>query len=559
MVQLHTLETTCRVSRSQIPEERAGEIISLVSLVASDADEDVERKPLYLVIVLDKSGSMAGEKLELVKSTMEFIVKTGLSEKDRLGVITFDSNITTVFKLSHLTHANKMKCLEAIQTIRADSNTNLSGGLFAGVQMLLDTSDWSERTGVCVLTDGQMNEGITNKDKLIQMLSTMLRKFEAPPTVITTIQDSMSGFMTGMRTSLRNLVPTVATTTTTTTTSVPSSTTSATAATSTSSTTPIVTKTTTHQRSPPAIFTFGFGKDASVDVLTEIASSTGGNYYSILSTEAVPLAFSDALGGLLSVAAQNIQVYVKVEGATGLTPLTKLAFEQPTSTSAMLKLKDMYSGEHRDVLFRVPYGATAANTNKEQGNEIKITVEVHYIDAISEIVDAKCECETHVVRLPGKNIDHEKIVEDVEIKRHMLRWETTVALEEARKAGDAGDLTGGQKTIDNTMSRLASAMNELHVTEEDDDMLHELNNDLRTAKNGLRSTSFYAQARGKMAAASYSHAQQRSNKTEELLDIQSSSLMQEMSSQQKKQVSSTYSNPTRNGFISKAKAAFDLS
>jgi hypothetical protein len=109
------------------------------------------------------------------------------------------------------------------------------------------------------------------------------------------------------------------------------------------------------------------------------------------------------------------------------------------------------------------------------------------------------------------------------------------------------------------MSRLASAMNELHVTEEDDDMLHELNNDLRTAKNGLRSTSFYAQARGKMAAASYSHAQQRSNKTEELLDIQSSSLMQEMSSQQKKQVSSTYSNPTRNGFISKAKAAFDLS
>ena len=46
------------------------------SLTACEAPEsDEARKPIDLVVVLDKSGSMGGQPLELCKETMEFLIR----------------------------------------------------------------------------------------------------------------------------------------------------------------------------------------------------------------------------------------------------------------------------------------------------------------------------------------------------------------------------------------------------------------------------------------------------------------------------------------------------
>ena len=66
------------------------DIWTLVSLTApcQNKDEEKEEKvPMDIVSVMDKSASMAGEKLQLVKKTLEFVL-TQLTEKDRLALIT---------------------------------------------------------------------------------------------------------------------------------------------------------------------------------------------------------------------------------------------------------------------------------------------------------------------------------------------------------------------------------------------------------------------------------------------------------------------------------------
>jgi secreted protein with Ig-like and vWFA domain len=56
---------------------------------------------LDLVAVLDKSGSMVGEKLALMKKTMNFIVDQ-LTIEDRLSIVTYSDAAVTHFELKHM-------------------------------------------------------------------------------------------------------------------------------------------------------------------------------------------------------------------------------------------------------------------------------------------------------------------------------------------------------------------------------------------------------------------------------------------------------------------------
>jgi Mg-chelatase subunit ChlD len=53
---------------------------------------DEHRAPVSVSLVLDKSGSMAGHKLDLVKKTTEFLVKQ-LGVRDYVGVVAYDSQV----------------------------------------------------------------------------------------------------------------------------------------------------------------------------------------------------------------------------------------------------------------------------------------------------------------------------------------------------------------------------------------------------------------------------------------------------------------------------------
>lgn len=73
----------------------------LLSLLAQDVDGD-KRAPVSMTLVLDRSGSMSGGKLELVKKSCLFLLKH-LNARDSMSIIDFGSDVRSV---SHGMHGS---------------------------------------------------------------------------------------------------------------------------------------------------------------------------------------------------------------------------------------------------------------------------------------------------------------------------------------------------------------------------------------------------------------------------------------------------------------------
>ena len=130
------LTVECSSEYRDYTHTESHDVWTLVSVTApcdTEYQEEEDTKvPMDIVIVIDKSGSMAGEKLKLVKFTLEFVV-TQLNENDRLSLITYDSDVYVDFHLMKMTKENKMYALRKIHKIKDGSSTNLCGGLLRGL------------------------------------------------------------------------------------------------------------------------------------------------------------------------------------------------------------------------------------------------------------------------------------------------------------------------------------------------------------------------------------------------------------------------------------------
>lgn len=81
------------VCKSEFPTYATSESTAtcLVSLLAPSMDED-RRAPVSVTLVLDKSGSMAGSKLNLVKATCKFLLQQ-LGSRDSVSVVSYESQV----------------------------------------------------------------------------------------------------------------------------------------------------------------------------------------------------------------------------------------------------------------------------------------------------------------------------------------------------------------------------------------------------------------------------------------------------------------------------------
>ncbi|MDM5232006.1 VWA domain-containing protein [Lysinibacillus pakistanensis] len=109
---------------------------------------------LGLVIVLDRSGSMYGSKLELAKEAAARSVEM-LRDEDTLGFIAFDDRPWEIIETGPLT--NKEEAVDTILSVTPGGGTEIYGSLAKAYENLADLK--LQRKHIILLTDGQSQSG----------------------------------------------------------------------------------------------------------------------------------------------------------------------------------------------------------------------------------------------------------------------------------------------------------------------------------------------------------------------------------------------------------------
>ena len=135
-----------------------------------DANEEA-RRPLDLVVVLDRSGSMAEEgKLRHAAQAILGLLSR-LSETDRFALVSYSDQVQQHGGLMPLTPTNRTMLEAAVRSILPNGSTNLGAGLQEGIQLLTSTERNGRNTRVILISDGLANRGVTDPAALGSMAS----------------------------------------------------------------------------------------------------------------------------------------------------------------------------------------------------------------------------------------------------------------------------------------------------------------------------------------------------------------------------------------------------
>lgn len=158
---LHTLSLDFR----HLPE-RAGYAVRALLELQGTPRTDATRVPLRLSLVLDRSGSMAGEPLEAATRAAADVVRR-LAADDVVSVVAFDHQVTTIIPPHR--GGEEADVSTRILALQSGGNTNLSGGWLRGRELVAQHRDDGAVHRVLLLTDGHANAGITDAAALAAM------------------------------------------------------------------------------------------------------------------------------------------------------------------------------------------------------------------------------------------------------------------------------------------------------------------------------------------------------------------------------------------------------
>ena len=128
--------------------------------------EATTRKAKALIFVIDRSGSMSGGRLEMVKTTILDTLPR-LNPEDYISVVSFDDEAFVNVGLVKIGEADRKKIATVISAIECGGSTNLEAGYRLGL------NEASKAQGVdsniILLSDGQANRGMQDPEGLANL------------------------------------------------------------------------------------------------------------------------------------------------------------------------------------------------------------------------------------------------------------------------------------------------------------------------------------------------------------------------------------------------------
>jgi Ca-activated chloride channel family protein len=134
-----------------------------------------QRRPLCLGLVLDRSGSMAGDKLALTQHAATQALRA-LRPGDQVSVVTYSDDAAVLIPSTSVTAGAVEPMVGALRTLHAGGWTDLAAGWLSGCAQVGEGMQEGALGRCLLLTDGLANRGIVDGDELVRHAGELRRR-----------------------------------------------------------------------------------------------------------------------------------------------------------------------------------------------------------------------------------------------------------------------------------------------------------------------------------------------------------------------------------------------
>lgn len=144
-----------------------------IGLTGFKLERNDKRAPVNVAIVLDKSGSMQGEKIAKAKdAAIDAIGRLG--SDDIVSIVAYDSTVTVIVPATKL--SDKESVIQQIRRIEAGGSTALFAGVSKGAEELRKFFDKNRVNRVILLSDGLANVGPQSPSELGELGASLMKE-----------------------------------------------------------------------------------------------------------------------------------------------------------------------------------------------------------------------------------------------------------------------------------------------------------------------------------------------------------------------------------------------
>lgn len=381
-------------------------VLAMGTLIAPKDDESEKetRTSIDLMCAIDVSGSMMGEKLDLVKKTLNHMVEV-LTPGDRFGIVSFSDNARLILPLLSMDSEGKSTAQKKILSLNIEGSTNISDALRLSIQNLISNNNSpNEVRSIILFTDGLANMGITNTEGILSDIN------KTKNTIANSRPKSKNSIFSCFGRKKNSPL------------------------TETSETKP--------SEKEFSIQSFGFGSDHDAVMLRTIAESKGGMYFFVENTDQISTLFANCLGGLVSCVASKIELEVESCSEVVISKVYS-GFKVNTienNKKYSFNFFDLQAEERRDVLFELKLPSSS-----ETPDFLALKLSLSYMNLL--IPDHPIKNIQLLAYIPRKNESNPDQTEDKEITENFMRFQSAEAIQKAMELGKKKDFEGAKELI----------------------------------------------------------------------------------------------------------------
>ena len=161
-------------SQSVLPVDKARELFLHVEFKAKNSPV-TKPLPVSTLILIDRSGSMDGEKMDNTKRATLRAFKA-LRSNDSISIVSYSNHAQVHLQPTLRAKMSLSKIRKILDSIYPAGGTNISEGLNLAVELLESQTEQNSYNRILLISDGHANRGVTNPAQLKRLAAQCKRK-----------------------------------------------------------------------------------------------------------------------------------------------------------------------------------------------------------------------------------------------------------------------------------------------------------------------------------------------------------------------------------------------